>query len=75
MMFCPECQKLGLRSRVYPGVGTVTLLYCPPFYDEEGRMHHHDLNTTTQDFICSNGHSWSRDFRGSCWCGWPEKVE
>lgn len=72
-MFCKECKKLGLKSKVYPGLSSVTLLYCPPFYDEEGNYHDHDSNTTTTEYSCSNGHKWTEETTGSCWCGWPEK--
>lgn len=72
-MLCPECRKQGLRSEVYPsGPGTTTLMWCSPFYDEEGRMHDHDLNTTYQGFTCSNAHSWDEAIGHKCWCGWPD---
>lgn len=74
-MFCPECQEQGLRSEVYPGMTTRTLAYCQPFYDEEGNYHHHDSNVSTTEFSCSNDHSWETYRTGSCWCGWPEKIE
>lgn len=40
-------QAEGQTSRVYEGCGIVTELYCPPFYDEQGRRHEHDSNITT----------------------------
>lgn len=69
-MICPKCKKEGKKSRVYPGMGTSTLLFCPPFYDEEGKYHNHDSNTTTTEYKCSNGHKWTERTSGSCWCGW-----
>ena len=72
-MICPECKKQGLKSKVYPGTGWTTLMYCPPFYDEEGRLHNHDRNTTTTNPSCSNGHHWVDESIGSCWCGWPDE--
>ncbi len=74
-MICKECKKKGLKSKIYPGVGSRTLLYCPPFYDEEGKLHDHDANTTTTDYFCSNGHKWSEKTTGSCWCGWSGKEK
>ena len=74
-MLCPECQKQGLKSKVYPGVGSRTLQWCPPFYDEEGNYHNHDSNTTSTEYSCSRGHAWVERTTGSCWCGWPEKKE
>ena len=71
-MICPFCKEEGEKSLVYPGVGTVTAMYCPPFYDEEGRMHIHDSNITTQSYSCSRGHNWTEKSKGSCWCGWPD---
>jgi len=58
-MKCPECVKLGAKSLVYPGICSSTLMYCPPYYDEEGNLHIHDGNITTCQYSCSNGHKWS----------------
>ena len=74
-MICPECKKQGLKSFVYPGMIMTTCMYYTPFYDEEGKYHHHDSNITTTHFSCSNGHNWSEKSGGSCWCGWAAKVE
>ena len=71
-MKCPECEKQDLKSRVYPGMGSSTLMYCQPFYDEEGKYHTHDSNTTTWQYSCSEGHEWRGSSSGSCWCGWPD---
>ncbi len=73
--FCPGCKKQGLKSKVYPGLSSTTLAYYPPFYDEEGNYHNHDGNTTTTEYTCSNGHKWTEETTGSCWCGWPDKKE
>ncbi len=72
-MLCPECIKKGLKSMVYPGSGSTTCMYFQPFYDEEGKYHHHDGNITTYEYSCSNGHKWVEKSSGSCWCGWGEK--
>lgn len=69
-MICPECKKQGLKSKVYPSMSWTTAMYFPPFYDEEGNLHHHDGNTTTTDYHCSNGHEWVENHEGKCWCGW-----
>lgn len=71
-MICPECKKQELKSKVYTGPGLTTLMWCPPFYDEDGKFHNHDGNTTTTPMNCSNGHNWTHESIGSCWCGWPE---
>ena len=69
-MICSECKKLGLKSQVFLGGSTVTLMYCQPFYDEDGNYHHHDSNTTTTSYSCSQGHKWTESCKGRCWCGW-----
>jgi hypothetical protein len=58
--FCPECQKLGLKSKVFIGGCTSTLLNCGSgYYDEDGDYHPPDpCNTTTCEYTCSNGHTW-----------------
>jgi hypothetical protein len=72
-MICQECKTEGKKSRVYEGPSSTTCMYSPPFYDEDGKHHDHDPNTSTTSFSCSNGHKWSESSRGSCWCGWPNK--
>lgn len=68
-MKCPECVKEGEKSRVYPGVSTTTSMSGERYYDEEGRLHVHDPNTTTADYTCSRGHKWTTTERhGTCWC-------
>ena len=58
-VFCPVCQEKGLKSRVYVGLTLGTLMYCQPYYDEEGNYHHEDPNTYTTSYSCSKGHEWS----------------
>ncbi|GAH86400.1 unnamed protein product [marine sediment metagenome] len=58
-MRCPECEKNGLKSKVYVGTSSTTLLASYPYYDEEGNYHCDDPNTITTSYSCSNGHSWS----------------
>jgi len=67
---CPVCIEQGLKSLVNVGHGTTTLMHCQPYYDENGKHHHHDRNTSTSNFSCSNGHSFTVSRQGSCWCGW-----
>jgi hypothetical protein len=68
LVICQECKKEGKKSRVYVGGGMTTLMGVSSFYDEEGRYHMHDPNTTTTDFSCSNGHRWTESRRNPCWC-------
>ena len=71
-MLCPECKKNGQKSKVYPGPSFTTATYYPPFYDEEGRFHRHDGNTTVTNYECSNGHNFEAASGPiPCFCGWP----
>ena len=72
-MFCPECEKQGLKSKVYIKDTSGTLVYHAPFFDEDGRYHNHDSNIYTIDYRCSNRHVFSVETRGTCWCGWRGK--
>lgn len=75
-MICIRCKEEGLKSKVFEnGPGQMTLAYCPPFYDEDGKYHNHDSNHHTNNFLCSNGHLFVTKMTGSCWCGWnKDKV-
>jgi len=78
-MICKQCQTDGEKSTIQVGVGTTTLLYCAPYFDEDGKYHNHDSNISTSNYTCSNGHKFSKSTSGSCWCGWgdvgPDGVE
>ena len=69
---CPTCVKQLLRSTVHEGGSKTTAVHCPPFYDEDGRKHHHDRNVRTRSFRCSQGHSWVSNLPHTCWCGWTQ---
>ena len=68
-MRCPVCVEEGTASRVFEDGTRSTLMYCEPWYDEEGIYHHHDSNTLTTGLSCSNGHRFTR--RGHAGCGAP----
>ncbi len=70
---CPICEQAGKTSIVHDHGGYSTLAAVVPFHDEEGRHHVHDNNTTTNNYTCSNGHDFSHESHGSCWCGWVGK--
>lgn len=53
---CSACWLTGERSTVPAGTCARTLLAYQSYYDEEGRLHGHDLNTTTCAATCSRGH-------------------
>lgn len=46
------------------------MMYCPPFFDEDGMEHDHDRNVTTADYQCSRGHKFTQSRGHRCWCGW-----
>ena len=49
-------------------------MWCQPFYDKDGKYHDHDMNSSSTDYSCSNGHKWSSSSGPrECWCGWPNK--
>ena len=56
-MKCPVCENKNLKSCSYPGMSTVTAMYYPPFYDEDGKYHLHDGNNRSTDYRCSHGHT------------------
>ena len=68
-MICPECKEQGLKSKVFYNGGTVTLMYFQPWYDEDGVYHHHDGNTHTNSYNCSNRHSWTTKTKSKCPAG------
>jgi len=63
-MKCKECINEGKKSRISPGMSSTTLAYYQPYYDEDGKYHHHDANITTTEYSCSNGHRWSENTSG-----------
>ncbi len=72
-MKCPQCISEGSKSFVNLGGSLSTLMCSDPFYDEDGKYHNHDPNTSVSHYACSNGHKWTELSKPSCWCGWPNK--
>lgn len=54
---CPICVKEGKKSYVYEGACVSTLMGTYSWYDEGGKYHYSDPNTTTCSYHCSEGHS------------------
>lgn len=65
-MICEYCRVKGKESRVIISPDWVTLVYSPPFYDEEGRFHNHDPNSATAYYSCTNGHCWRGPLQRAC---------
>ena len=65
-MKCTVCVSKGLKSNVYSGGSVSTLAYYSPYYDEDGKYHHHDQNTITRGYSCSLGHRWVEYSIDSC---------
>jgi len=56
-MICPKCKEQERKSTISMGLMRSTAMYCPSFYDEEGKFHAHDLNSRSTSYVCSNGHN------------------
>ena len=70
-MKCQDCEREGRESRVYPDAYSVVTAMMPDhYYDENGRRHLHDDNSSMTGYRCSNGHEWTEVTYGKCWCGW-----
>ncbi len=65
-MICSKCVEEGTKSRITPGIGSSTCMYCAPFYDEEGVYHNHDYNTIRYTYSCSEGHYWTESRNTQC---------
>lgn len=65
-MKCPQCESTGMRSQVFPGPRYTTLMSSHSYYDEDGRLHHHDPNVSTTQYKCSNGHEWPEHSAPTC---------
>ncbi len=67
---CQRCRASGKdftarRSRIEQ-----TCMGDIEYFDSNGRHHHHDPNTFTRAYSCSNGHRWARRWKRPCWCSW-----
>lgn len=69
-MICEECKKEEKKNILHIGLTTVTAMHFEPYYDEKGQYHYHNRNITTTYYKCSNGHEFTKNVSGSCWCGW-----
>ena len=65
-MKCPECVQEGRKSKVYPGVTSVTAMSWGRYYDENGLLHSHDPNRHSVNYSCSNGHKWGESKLVKC---------
>ena len=59
-VICAECKKMDWKSRVYSEGGSRTLMATIEYWDEDGNYHYSDPNTTSIQYRCTNGHSWSK---------------
>ena len=77
-MKCPICVDKKMKSQVYDLGGSVTLMYCPTYYDEDGEYHNHDSNWHNHQYRCSLGHEWSEKWQSPCPnpnCDWGKGDE
>lgn len=56
---CPVCRRGGKRSTVTVGISWTTAMGTMAYYDEDGKYHYFNPNTTTTSYECSNGHAFS----------------
>lgn len=80
-MRCPECVRLGLRSRLYaPTCYTRTAMGgSQQYYDEDGNRHYHEVNRSHGQGHCSEGHvlHWAMSTQcpaEGCEYGSPETI-
>lgn len=57
MITCPECDAVGLKSRLRETEKIKTNGPAIKFYDEDGNFHNHDSRVTLTPIYCSNGHA------------------
>lgn len=75
-MKCPRCEKEGLKSYYYlSSGGGSTCAGWIPFFDEDGKYHSHDPNTTQSESHCSNGHKFIHKYMSKCCEEYPGKDE
>lgn len=56
---CDQCRAAGLKSTVrITAAKTLAAGEFEAFWDEDGRQHRHDPNSTSRMLHCSNGHTW-----------------
>lgn len=65
-MKCPECVASDQKSTVRVGMSYSTCMGTQTYYDEDGKYHFHDPNSTSTNYSCSNGHSWSEVAKAKC---------
>lgn len=80
-MKCPECERTGQRSKLYmPDCYFTTAMGgTETYYDEDGQRHHHEVNHSSGQGRCSNGHllNFSRSTKcpaAGCDYGFPHQV-
>lgn len=57
-MKCPECERTGQKSKLYmPDFYSCTDMGgSQDYYDEDGHHHYHEVNHSSGQGRCSNGH-------------------
>ena len=57
-MKCPECERLGERSKLYmpDSYMSTAMGGSQNYYDEDGDHHYHEVNHSSGQGHCSNGH-------------------
>jgi hypothetical protein len=77
-MLCPVCVEEGKKSILYGGdSGMSTCMAFSSYHDEDGKYHHHNPNSMSYTYNCSNGHEfvkWGSSKCGSCNFGSDEGM-
>jgi hypothetical protein len=63
---CETCVAGDQRYSVTAGSVYTTAMATQQYWDEEGRYHFHNMNTSSQEFYCSNGHRWAEERKNYC---------
>lgn len=71
-MICPVCEDTD--HRLYDRGSQSTLMYSAPYW-ENGVYHHHDANTRSSSYECSNGHLVHVSGRAGCPAGDVERTQ
>jgi hypothetical protein len=67
-MRCPECERTGQRSKLFmpDGYLTTDMGGSRNYYDEDGHRHSHEVNSSSGQAHCSNGHILSVQLSTKC---------
>lgn len=79
-MKCPECERIGQRSKLFmpDGYFSTAMGGSQSYYDEDGHKHYHEINSSSGQGHCSNGHILDVTLSTKCkapGCGYGTPLE